>query len=263
MEPKKIVIASANVYNHVEYLPLLNQERRAIIETLRVLVDRDIVHIENEPNLSYDGLFDLFNGYSQSKPKLLHYCGHSSAWALELEQVSGDTQSLLKDEFRAFLSLQTGLEVIFLNSCYSAAIGEDILLVGSIKAVIQTNRKIGDGEGATFAQKFYQGLRSGKSLLDAFNQAKKSFEKKPKSYPKTRDLRSLGLDDEDIDDSSCPWVLNYKEESFVAKWYLIENPLNHWDKHSIRVLCLFDKEKEAERFYPALRDLTNQIIFLS
>ena len=256
MEPKKIVIASANVYNQVEYLPLLNQERRAIIDTLRFLEDRYIVHIEKETNLTYGELFNLFNGrHKEKKPKLLHYCGHSSKWALELEQVSGDNKSLLKDEFRTFLSHQTGLEVIFLNSCSSEAIGEDILLVGSIKAVIQTTRKIGDGEGVTFAKKFYQGLRSGKSLLVAFNQAKSSFEAEPEAYPKTRDLRSLGLDNDAIDDSICPWVLNCKEESFVANWYLIENRLRNWDQYTIKVLCLFDKEKEAGKFYPALLDL--------
>ncbi len=252
---KHILLASANVLNGIDYLSLLKEERDNIRSALHQLSLSGKLRISESPETSFSDLFNKFNTYgSAKKTVLLHYCGHSDEESLVLQKRGGGIQEVCAADVAAFLELQRGLEVVFLNSCSSETIGEHILR-GNVGAVIETTRAIGDGEASRFAVWVYQGLYAGKSLEEAFNQAVVTY----------KNEEGVTIENEETDrgivcrmskgqEKLCTWRLSYKKKAFVENWYLVERLSAKVKRHpnATKVFFLHNNNKETEKYANAV-----------
>lgn len=253
-EQKTILLASANVLNNPGYLAHLQKERRNIRNILQPSFIRREINIEQEVELSFNDLFAQFN--RGKSINLLHYSGHSTEEKLLLQDVGGDSKDLSANQLAAFLKLQPGLEVVFLNSCCSESIGE-LLLASGVNAVIETTTEVGDEDAARFAGWIYEGLHSGKSLADAFEQATIFFEQEicpcTRTPPNPRGIAGFPLGSEE----KCLWKLAFNEKSFVENWYLVERIHRRFYHKDVttRVLAIYEKTDYNEQCYKVISDL--------
>ena len=252
---KKILLASANVLNDTGYLKSLKRERDAISNILSPAVRRSEVGILKEPECSFMDLFKKFNQPgANEKITILHYSGHSNENGLLLQHLKKGNQSSGTQGLAEFLKLQRGLEVVIFNSCYSDFIG-DLLLEGNVGAVIETNHAVIDSRAARFSEWFYLGLYSGKNLIDAFNQAVKSYEIEYKYECQREDkeyhVRSLHFKQDSIEEFS--WKLSFKDRSFVENWYLVERIQQKFYDFPTRVLSVYETNKENDKYHQVVK----------
>jgi hypothetical protein len=105
------------------------------------------------------------------KPSIFHFSGHGEPDGLILEDDEGYSSLLDKESMQFYFSVLKGsVEVIVLNSCYSAEQGAwlseltDAIVVGYQVAV-------GDPHATAFAQGFYMGLAAGNSIAESLQLA--------------------------------------------------------------------------------------------
>lgn len=105
------------------------------------------------------------------KPNIIHFSGHGSEEGIMITEENNDGRLVpLKALMLLFTPLKDITEAILLNSCYSANQATEISKLGMY--VIGHNLPIEDNAAISFAQGLYIGLGSGKSLKDAYNDAK-------------------------------------------------------------------------------------------
>jgi hypothetical protein len=156
---------------------------------------------EIEESLHYSGLFevkpiwavrhhDLRRALLSVNPHIVHFCGHgvsslesdsagdrtrkatvvsdkSDQGGIFLEDESGSSKLVKGQALTDLLALFTAnLECVVLNSCYSEE--QAALIVQHVPVVIGMKQAIGDKAAIEFSRGFYDGLRAGRSLDDAF-----------------------------------------------------------------------------------------------
>lgn len=259
-EQKTILLASANVLNNQGYLRHLQEERRKILDVLHPSKIRQEIHIEREIEVSFGELFNQFNtpGYFQRPINLLHYSGHSTEEELILEDAVEGNKTISAQQLADFLKLQPRLEVVFLNSCCSASIGE-LLLKSGIGAVIETTTAVGDVDAARFATWVYQGLHAGKSLEQSFNQAIILYEEEIchcfRIESTERGISGFHLDK---DTEKCAWKLVYHDKAFVETWYLVNriSSQGFYNKEiTTRILAIYENENGDGKYYEPIENL--------
>ena len=101
---------------------------------------------------------------------IFHFAGHADAQNLLLESINNETHKIKARHFADFLQIQEGLNLVFLNGCYTQDHIKGLLDAG-VAAVIGVNVAIGDKLAMKFSRRFYQSLINLNTLEAAFEEA--------------------------------------------------------------------------------------------
>lgn len=153
------------------YLRNLPEELRQIRAALESAKSAGLCEVVERANATIADILDVFQQREyRNRIALFHYGGHANGYQLLLESAAGQTQVAHAGGLAAFLAQQNGLQLVFLNGCSTEPQVEG-LLQARVPAVIATSQAIDDAVAASFATRFYQGLGSGASLRQAYEEA--------------------------------------------------------------------------------------------
>lgn len=131
---------------------------------------------DRRANLEFTSVFaarpaDLLLQMNKIRPQILHFSGHgASSGEIILESETGEAKPVSADALKAvFEAFRPELQVVVLNSCYSAAQANGFIEI--VDAVVAMKDAIGDRAAIIFASAFYSALGFGRSIFDAFKQA--------------------------------------------------------------------------------------------
>ena len=168
--PEKIIVAffATDPVNSDNRRLLLDEEVRDIQEKLRSSDHRDAVKLESRWALRAG---DILQHMNELNPTVVHFSGHGTEEdELVLQDLNGDyafvSLSSIVNTFQHFDSVR----LIFFNSCHSYNLAA--ACTQYIDAAIGMNKEIGDKAARVFATQFYSAIGFGKSIPNAFNQAK-------------------------------------------------------------------------------------------
>jgi hypothetical protein len=161
----KILLVSSNPHRDLS----LNEEYRAIEQAIQQTTYRN--SIELIPKLA-TRIKDFIQALNEIRPHIVHFTGHGTA---DGELVFTNEHSMahpipvkaLKNIFRV---TKDNIQLVFLDACYSKIQGEAI--VENIDNVIGMNTTVLETTATTFAKHFYNSFASGRTIKEAFEQAK-------------------------------------------------------------------------------------------
>lgn len=151
----------------------LDEEQRTIRQKLRQAEREGKCLVQVLPAATGADVIQAFQEY-RGRVKVFHYGGHSDDDEIFLKSFYEETGSVQAHNLAEFLALQSGLELLFLNSCLSLPQAEAYYRVG-VKTVIATDQAIGDQAASNFASLFYSALASGANIAQAFKEAETGF----------------------------------------------------------------------------------------
>ncbi len=151
----------------------IDEERRAIEQKIRGADDAGKLHFHDRWAVRPDDLLQCVN---ELTPQIVHFSGHGDRSGIVLATdkkphgalVEGSTLAAVFEQFPVAPSL------VVMNSCYSAAQASGILRVA--ECVVGMSSSIQDSSAIDFAGSFYRAIASGRSVEDAFKQAKLSLD---------------------------------------------------------------------------------------
>ncbi|MGY6564953.1 MAG: CHAT domain-containing protein [Halomonadaceae bacterium] len=167
--PRKIIVLFIASNPEDQTQLRLDEEIRAIARKIRESEYRDSVELKSvwatRPN-------DLLQALNEHKPTVVHFSGHGSDRGdLVLQDDAGDTKLVsLETIIEMFKVMASGIELIVFNACFSHAQAERV--VQHVKAAIGMKDSIGDDAARVFAAQFYSAIGFGRSIREAFFQAK-------------------------------------------------------------------------------------------
>lgn len=147
----------------------LDEEIRSIQKKIRESKFRDSVDLKSvwatRPT-------DLLQAINEHKPTVVHFSGHgSSADELVLQDDHGNAQTVSKETIvEMFKVVSSGIELIVFNTCFSENQAEAV--TNHISAAIGMSSSIGDEAARIFSAQLYSAIGFGKSIGEAFGQAK-------------------------------------------------------------------------------------------
>lgn len=158
-------------------LTSLQGEKRGINEALLFLRGKGIIdqeedelYDENQTKKAISNFIDRID--------IFHFAGHAGADRIQIKKDA----ILHVKRLAAMLGIRVtqekpnnGIKLVFLNGCSTRAMAEVLFNEGKVKAVIATNTKIGDEVAAKYAISFYEKLAIGRTLEQAFRDAKNNF----------------------------------------------------------------------------------------
>lgn len=163
MDKKIILVLTANPKGTSRLR--LDEEVRNIEEALRRAQQRDAFELMTKFAVTPRS---LLQSLSDTKPKIVHFCGHSTKAGLMLEDAQGKSQIVsteaLSETF--YILASSGIECVILNACYSEVQAQEI--VKHIPYVIGMSDEIGDRGAIAFSESFYDALGSGQGYEKAF-----------------------------------------------------------------------------------------------
>ncbi|MCB0545985.1 MAG: CHAT domain-containing protein [Phaeodactylibacter sp.] len=230
-----------------DYLAQVQAEVEGIRVALAKARQQNLCDLRELSQFTLEKMFDEFNDLNQSRRiSILHYTGHSQATGL-LTVEDGKAKLLHADKLRILLQAQNNLKFVFLNSCFSEAIAEQLVDAG-VPVVIGTDSGVKDAAAKRVAVKFYEILGGGsKTIRQAFELTQLYFE-----HHKDEDdspFRGFDLG------SDYPWRLFYKEET-AAGWRLVpESVVDQLERSQglRKLLIVRDDSEKAGHFSHALR----------
>lgn len=166
MKPK-ILLAFAD--NLESPLPKLQEEKDGIQTHLQAASDKGLCEFILIERAGIDEILAAFQEFP-NQIVIFHFAGHAGAFQLCLETASGNEEIAHAGGLAAFLGLQKGLELVFLNGC-STQKQVDLLLHSGLSSVIATSQAISDPVASDFSIRFYQSLGSGDSLDKSYREA--------------------------------------------------------------------------------------------
>src|SRR5262249_38159002 len=115
---------------------------------------------------------DLLQFLNQHKPQIVHFSGHGTQAEeiVLLDQDRSPKPVSRKDVLHIVRAVKDNIGVVVLNACYSQPQAEAITEV--IDCAIGMGRAVGDRAAIAFATSFYRALGFGRTLKNAFEQAK-------------------------------------------------------------------------------------------
>lgn len=165
---KKILILASNPKG-TSVLDL-DREIRNIREGLRRSENREQFQIEQRGATRVE---DLRQGLLETKPTIVHFCGHGSGeQGLLLEDNSGEPYFASTEalsglfEITADPNAHIPISCVLLNACYSEIQAKAI--VQHVNYVIGMQKEIRDDLAIAFTQGFYDGLGAGQSIELAY-----------------------------------------------------------------------------------------------
>lgn len=167
-----ILLAFANEQQDATaYLRNLPRELNGLRDALEIASDKDLCEVEVLSNTTWDQLFRTFQ-----KPKfkdrvaIFHFGGHAGSMELFLEEEGRESKKIHGEGLIPFLGKQNSLQLVFMNGCYTATLAEGLLKAG-VPAVIGTIQAVDDNVATQLATAFYEGIRRGLGIGDAWEEA--------------------------------------------------------------------------------------------
>jgi CHAT domain-containing protein len=187
-----IYLAFAN--DEINPLPDLTEESEHIDSSLQTNDHiLETIQVRNDKAASAQSILQNLTNYS-NRIVLFHFGGHADQELLQLTD-----QKILGEGVAQLLGQQKNLACVFLNGCNTRGFVKDILSAG-VPIVIATSRKIGDDQAKTLATQFYDALADGKSIRQAFDQAKAVTQIKVVANRRDIDYRGIVIPEENDDD---------------------------------------------------------------
>jgi hypothetical protein len=156
--------------NPLDQTPLrLDEEIRAITEKIRSSEYRDAVELISQWALRPG---DILQGLNEHKPHIVHFSGHGSDTdELLFQDANGNTKLVAKEAIVTTIStVADNIQVIVFNSCFSS--GQAEAVTQYVDIAIGMNTDIGDEAARVFAAQFYSAIGFGRSVQQAFDQAR-------------------------------------------------------------------------------------------
>ena len=167
MNPIKVLFLASNPK---KTQPLaLDRETSEITQKIWASEYRDILELKTAWAVRPDDLLQTLN---EHQPHIVHFSGHgTSSGEIILLDSNGEPKPVNTAAIKAlFATLKDNIRVVLLNACYSKVQAEAITEV--IDCVIGMNTKIGDEAAIRFSASFYRAIGFGRSVQDAFEQAR-------------------------------------------------------------------------------------------
>jgi len=250
---KNLLIGTTNPLSD---LPAVKAERDAINQVLKEKAQ--YVNTIREFDLSWTNLTD---GFLKQDIEFFHYCGHSSRKGVLLEAGEISSNEISVHSFAQFLSNRTDLKIVFLNSCSSKFIGETLIKHGAVKVVIETVKPIYDNDAKIFSEKFYRLLTKGKTIKDAFEEAKNILVNTSETIRGIK--RGTGFGDSEDEKKGFAWQINYDKndpDDTVNTWRLFEPIEDQIEQiEGVKVLCVFPESDYTTDCYLAVKETLNVV----
>jgi hypothetical protein len=147
----------------------LDAEARAITEMIRKSQHRDAVQFVTcwavQP-------LDVLQAINEHSPRVVHFSGHGSDQdEIVFQDKEGNAKAVSKDAIvQTMLAGSGDIQLVFFNTCFSHRQAEAV--VRHVTAAIGMTVAIGDDAARVFAAQFYSAVGFGKSVRQAFEQAK-------------------------------------------------------------------------------------------
>ena len=146
----------------------LDKEIREIEIRLRATEFRKSIHFV--PKVARQ-LTDLVQDLNEVSPDIVHFSGHGDETELAFENAEGRAQPLSNETLGVLLAATSDkIRLVVFNSCQSAAQAD--LATEHVDFAIGMATNVEDQRAKTFAAQFYNSLGFGKTLAEAFDQAK-------------------------------------------------------------------------------------------
>jgi hypothetical protein len=196
----------------------LDEEIRLITQKIRGAEYRDRIELIPALAARPDDLLQLLN---EHKPDIVHFSGHGSpAGEIVLVDNTGQAKPVSANALKLlFTTLKDNVRLVVLNACYSWAQANAI--VSSIDCAVGTNKSISDKAAIIFAAALYRAFGFGRSVKEAFVQAKTALLLEGISEEKTLGLLCRpGIDLAQVYILKSPHVQSIKETLAVSKPHL-------------------------------------------
>jgi hypothetical protein len=163
----KVLFLAANPQDQTELR--LDEEIRVITEKIRSSDYRDSVELISRWAVRPADLLQALNEY---KPQIVHFSGHGlSTGEIVLLADDGNTKLVTQDAMVATINTMIdNIRLVIFNACFSREQAEAVTRY--VDAAIGMNTDIGDEAARVFAAQFYSAIGFGRSLQNAFEQAK-------------------------------------------------------------------------------------------
>ena len=236
MDKPVIFLAFANdLGDEKQYLRNLPKELNQLRAIWERMEEDGLCELLIRSNVTAEELFQIFE-----KPKyrgriaLFHFGGHANSFELLLNDFAQEDQkqAAFAAGFIPFLAGQAGLQLVFLNGCYTIKMAEELTQSG-LPAVIGTVQAVNDEIASDLSSCFYQALSLGLNLGHAWESAtnliktKLGIENFVNYYSKSPKRGAVGAGRYP---KRFPWEIFFKKgaEEDVKSWNLPEaahNPL--------------------------------------
>jgi len=147
----------------------LDEEVRAINEMIRKSEHRDSLRLESRWAVQP---LDVLQAVNELKPQIIHFSGHGSQQdEIIFQDNAGNAKSVSKEAIvQTIAAGSDDIQLVFFNTCYSH--DQAAAVVEHVSASIGMNTSIGDTAARIFAASFYSAIGFGKSVGQAFQQAR-------------------------------------------------------------------------------------------
>lgn len=203
-----------------QYLRNLPKEQNSLRRALEKAEDKQLCEVVVLPNVTLDGLAAAFQREKyRNRIAVFHYGGHARSYELLLEAAGGKTELAHADGLAPFLAGQKGLQLVFLNGCFSGQQAQALVQEG-VPAVIGTAGAVNDDIACELAGSFYQALGEGAPLDKAWKEAVYKAQAREGSQDMNRyyDTRGIKLR---APASQFPWEAYYRPGAeAVRDWNL-------------------------------------------
>ena len=156
--------------NPIDTNPLrLDEEVRSITEMIRKSEHRDSVKLESRWATR---TIDILQAINEVDPTIVHFSGHGAPNGdIFVQNNDGTAKNISKEAMVQVLKSSTDkIKLVFFNSCFSYLQAE--VVTEQIPCAIGMSDSIGDKAAEVFAAQFYSAIGFGKSVKEAFEQAK-------------------------------------------------------------------------------------------
>ncbi|MBL9106255.1 MAG: CHAT domain-containing protein [Myxococcales bacterium] len=147
----------------------LDEEVRAIQEKIRMSEHRDAVELVSRWAIRPG---DLMQAIHEIKPLIVHFSGHGAAsGAIVLQGQSGQSKLVPQAAIVEMLAVTAGrIQLVFFNNCYSCEWAKAV--AQHVPAAIGMNAVFSDEASRLFAASFYSAIGFGRSIAQAFREAR-------------------------------------------------------------------------------------------
>jgi formylglycine-generating enzyme required for sulfatase activity len=187
-----IFLAFADNDPRLPTLPYLASEANQLIIILEDAQARGACEVVVRPGATLEDIINVFrNSRYGERVAVFHYAGHADENGLLLKTAHRDEAGASMRGLGPFLAQQRGLKLVFLNACNTGAHAAALQEFGVLAVVATTSDPVHDKMACHFAELFYQGLASGRTMDEAFTEA-----------------RAVYATDGCVDGpEGCPWLL--------------------------------------------------------
>ena len=211
-EKPVILLAFANDQEGHRYLRDLPEEQRLLRAIVQGAEDRGLCQLEVRPSATLEEIAEVFTRHGR-RVAVFHYAGHAGPDGLLLESATGESRLAHAEGLGRFLGQQGGLQLAVLNGCSTRAQVANLLEAG-VAAVVATARPIGDTVAREFAVTFYGQLAAGRTVRDAFENARERVKAGFGVNPRDLIAANAAFGAEDIaDERGFPWDLRTRPGS--------------------------------------------------